>query len=181
MSGRWWPNWTRTGSSGYERTPPRGRTSERSLGPAAGDPGRADHRCPLQCAYCSNPLELVAAREELGTEAWQRVIDEAAALGALQIHFSGGEPAARRDLAQLVAPCATPELYTNLITSGVSLTRRLAAARVEAGLDHVQLSVQDARGANADRIAGYDRGFRHARWSSRAGSPREACRSPSMP
>src|SRR3546814_3771769 len=61
------------------------------------------HRCPLQCPYCSNPVELERAKHELDTYEWQRIIDEAAALGILQIHFSGGEPTARRDLVELVA------------------------------------------------------------------------------
>src|SRR3546814_3581464 len=61
------------------------------------------HRCPLQCPYCSNPLALEAASAELSTDEWKRAIAEAAELGALQIHFSGGEPTARRDLEALVA------------------------------------------------------------------------------
>jgi pyrroloquinoline quinone biosynthesis protein E len=133
------------------------------------------HRCPLQCAYCSNPLELVAAREELGTEAWQRVIDEAAALGALQIHFSGGEPAARRDLEQLVRHAAAAGLYTNLITSGVSLNRQRLAALVEAGLDHIQLSFQDSEAETAERIGNYRdaqaRKLEFAGWVRESGLP----------
>ena len=61
------------------------------------------HRCPLQCPYCSNPLELERAKGELSTAEWQRVMDEAVELGILQVHFSGGEPAVRRDLPGLVA------------------------------------------------------------------------------
>src|SRR4249920_847788 len=76
------------------------------------------HRCPLQCPYCSNPLQLRTARDELSTEDWKRVIDEAAALGVLQIHFSGGEPMVRRDLEALVAHTRAAGLYSNLITSG---------------------------------------------------------------
>ena len=58
------------------------------------------HRCPLRCPYCSNPLELSRASGELDTATWGRVFDEAAALGVLQVHFSGGEPLARRDLVE---------------------------------------------------------------------------------
>ena len=49
------------------------------------------HRCPLQCPYCSNPLELDRANTEMDTAAWQNVLDQAAAMGVLQVHFSGGE------------------------------------------------------------------------------------------
>lgn len=119
------------------------------------------HRCPLQCPYCANPLEMERAAGELDTAAWLRVLDEAAALGVLQVHFSGGEPTARKDLLELVRRAAAGGLYSNLITSGVTLDPAALAALAEAGLDHVQLSFQDADAAQADRIGGYRRG--HAR------------------
>jgi PqqA peptide cyclase len=118
------------------------------------------HRCPLQCPYCSNPLELERASQELDTDEWLRVLDEAAALGVLQVHFSGGEPTARRDLEALVAHAARIGLYTNLITSGVMLDDRRVAALAAAGLDHVQISFQDVDDAEGDRMAGH-KGAQH--------------------
>ncbi len=114
------------------------------------------HRCPLRCPYCSNPLELDRASRELATADWRRILSEAAALGVLQVHFSGGEPMARRDLVELVAHAAKAGLYTNLITSGVLLDQTKMSDLAAAGLDHVQLSFQDAEAGNADRIAGLD-------------------------
>ena len=113
------------------------------------------HRCPLQCPYCSNPVELVRPATELSTDEWKRVLDQAARLGVLQVHFSGGEPTARPDLVDLVAHAEAAGLYTNLITSGVLLTPELLAALAEAGLAHVQLSVQGAEANVADRVAGH--------------------------
>ncbi|HXZ00216.1 MAG TPA: pyrroloquinoline quinone biosynthesis protein PqqE [Stellaceae bacterium] len=112
------------------------------------------HRCPLRCPYCSNPLELERASAELDQATWQRVLSEAAALGTLQVHFSGGEPLVRRDLAALVRHAGAVGLYSNLITSGVLLDRARLAELVEAGLEHVQLSFQDSDAVSADRIAG---------------------------
>jgi len=113
------------------------------------------HRCPLQCPYCSNPLALERAASELDTATWCRVFDEAAALGILQVHFSGGEPAARKDLEALVAHAAERGLYTNLITSAVLLDAGRIEGLVKAGLNHVQISVQDHEPRGADRIGGY--------------------------
>ncbi|MDZ7713138.1 MAG: pyrroloquinoline quinone biosynthesis protein PqqE [Rhodovibrio sp.] len=124
-------------------------------GPPLGLLAELTHRCPLMCPYCSNPLELSGARAELATDEWLRVIDDAAAMGVLQIHLSGGEPVVRRDLEQLVARCRANEIYTNLITAGVLLDEARLAALAEAGLEHVQLSIQDSRAATADRIGGY--------------------------
>ncbi|MEJ2376345.1 MAG: pyrroloquinoline quinone biosynthesis protein PqqE [Pseudolabrys sp.] len=113
------------------------------------------HRCPLACPYCSNPLHLDPRNEELDTATWTRVFQEAAALGVLQVHISGGEPCSRRDIAELVQAAHDAPLYTNLITSGVGVSNEKIAALYDAGLDHVQISIQDSVAASADHIAGY--------------------------
>ncbi len=113
------------------------------------------HRCPLQCAYCSNPTELLKANRELDTEAWLALFDEAADLGVLQIHLSGGEPTLRRDLEQLVAGLSRRGVYTNLITAGVGIAEGRIEALAEAGLDHLQLSFQGARAATTARIGNH--------------------------
>jgi coenzyme PQQ biosynthesis enzyme PqqE len=102
------------------------------------------HRCPLGCPYCSNPLALDARESELDTAAWLRVFREAADLGVLQVHLSGGEPGARRDLVDITAGAHAAGLYTNLITSAVGITNETLAALARAGLDHVQISIQDS-------------------------------------
>jgi pyrroloquinoline quinone biosynthesis protein E len=116
------------------------------------------HRCPLGCAYCSNPLALDKRGDELDTATWGRVFGEAAALGVLQVHLSGGEPAARRDLPEIVKAARVAGLYNNLITSAVGLTSQSLAVLADAGLDHVQISIQDSDGISADYIAGYQGG-----------------------
>jgi len=113
------------------------------------------HRCPLQCPYCSNPRELTARSGEMATEQWLSVLDEAAALGILQVHFSGGEPSARSDLEDIVAHAEGLGLYSNLITAGVLLDRARLDGLAERGLQHVQLSFQGAAPDNADRIGGF--------------------------
>ncbi|MFE2105019.1 pyrroloquinoline quinone biosynthesis protein PqqE [Kitasatospora sp. NPDC059463] len=140
--------------------------------PAAGLPGAATgkrapaplglvaeltHRCPLQCSYCANPVELTKQRDELGTDQWLRVLDQARGLGVLQVHLTGGEPLLRRDLAVIVTHARRLGLYTNLITSGLPLDAARAAELAAAGLDHVQLSVQDADPSQADTVAGLTR------------------------
>jgi pyrroloquinoline quinone biosynthesis protein E len=117
------------------------------------------HRCPLACPYCSNPLELLKSDGELPTETWAGIFSQAADLGVLQLHLSGGEPAARRDLADLVGAAREAGLYVNLITSGIGLTEARLDALEARGLDHVQLSLQGVSAAVADRIGGYTGGF----------------------
>jgi pyrroloquinoline quinone biosynthesis protein E len=121
------------------------------------------HRCPLGCPYCSNPLALEAPKDELDAATWARVFAQAAELGVLQVHLSGGEPAARRDLVEIVISANKAGLYTNLITSAVGLTEKTLGELAAGGLDHVQISIQDSEQASADRIAGYDGAFARKR------------------
>jgi pyrroloquinoline quinone biosynthesis protein E len=133
------------------------------------------HRCPLACPYCSNPVELARKEAELDTGAWVAAFREAADLGVLHVHLSGGEPASRADLVELVAAARDAGLYVNLITSGVGLTERRLAALDAAGLDHVQLSLQGVTAEAADRIGGYKGGFARkmqvAQWVRALGLP----------
>ncbi len=140
------------------------------------------YRCPLHCPYCSNPTHYCRATAsvadpeagrrsarptnamttahatanngELTTDEWRRVIREAAALGVLQIGFSGGEPLARHDLVELVGAARDAKLYTNLITSGIGLDDDRVRALRDAGLDSVQLSFQSDESDLSDEIAG---------------------------
>lgn len=133
------------------------------------------HRCPLACPYCSNPLELTGIKQELATEEWIRVFREAAALGVLHLHLSGGEPASRRDLVELTRAAVDLGLYSNLITSGVGLSEKRLAELGAAGLDHVQLSIQGSTSEMADRVGGYRGGYERkmavAGWVANAGIP----------
>lgn len=112
------------------------------------------HRCPLHCPYCSNPLAMVGGDRELPTADWIRVFGEARDLGVLQLGLSGGEPLARKDLEVLAAAAHERGLYTTLVTSGIGLTRSRAEDLRDAGLEHIQVSIQDSDLDTADRIAG---------------------------
>lgn len=131
------------------------------------------HRCPLQCPYCSNPTELDKVNTELTTAEWQSVMRQAGELGILQVHLSGGEPTARKDLEEILDAAVKAGLYTNLITAGVTLTRDRLMKLADIGLDHVQLSIQDIDPENADRISAYKGGLAKkievARWTKEAG------------
>ncbi|MBB4350757.1 pyrroloquinoline quinone biosynthesis protein PqqE [Aliirhizobium cellulosilyticum] len=113
------------------------------------------HRCPLQCAYCSNPLELLKANREMATEDWLALFDQAADLGVLQIHLSGGEPTLRQDLETLVRRLSDRGVYTNLITAGVGIREGRIDDLARAGLDHVQISFQGAVAATTEKIGNY--------------------------
>lgn len=132
------------------------------------------HRCPLACPYCSNPLELVSREAELDEAGLSALLEQAEALGIVQVHFTGGEPLARRDLEALVARAHGLGLYVNLVTSGIPLSRERLEALARAGVDHVQVSVQASDATLADAIAGHPGHARKRdvlRWVKELGLP----------
>ena len=117
------------------------------------------YRCPLQCPYCSNPLDFAKHSEELTTAQWIEVFRQARELGAAQLGFSGGEPLVRQDLTELIRAARELGYYTNLITSGIGLSEERIAEFAEAGLDHIQISFQAADEEVNNLLAGSSKAF----------------------
>lgn len=117
------------------------------------------YRCPLQCPYCSNPLDFAKQGAELSTAEWIEVFRQARELGAAQLGFSGGEPLVRQDLAELIKAARDLGYYTNLITSGIGLTEARIAEFAEVGLDHIQISFQAADEEVNNLLAGSKKAF----------------------
>jgi pyrroloquinoline quinone biosynthesis protein E len=120
-------------------------------------------------------LELERVAQELTTDSWLDVIDQLSDLGILQVHLSGGEPTVRRDLPDIIRKTTERGIYNNLITSGVAIDRVRFFALVDAGLDHVQLSFQDAEPASAAHISHVsgvqEKKLAFAGWVQEAGLP----------
>jgi pyrroloquinoline quinone biosynthesis protein E len=130
------------GSNNINITPPRWLLAELT------------YACPLQCPYCSNPIDYSQYPSELATEDWKRVLSEARKMGAVQLGFSGGEPLTRKDLVELVQHARRLGYYSNLITSGYGMTEDKIIQLKEAGLDHIQVSIQASTQELNDHIAG---------------------------
>ncbi len=114
------------------------------------------YSCPLQCPYCSNPIDYTVHSNELATEEWKRVFSEARAMGAVQLGLSGGEPLTRKDLPRLVEHARELGYYTNLISSGYGLTEEKIIELKTAGLDHIQISIQAPEKILNNYLAGTD-------------------------
>ncbi|WP_175690322.1 pyrroloquinoline quinone biosynthesis protein PqqE [Burkholderia anthina] len=145
-----------TGSNSPEQAAPGAQ-------PAVGLPlwllAELTYRCPLQCPYCSNPLDFARQGAELSTGQWLKVMAEARRMGAAQIGFSGGEPLVRPDLVELIGEARRLGYYTNLITSGIGLTEQKIADFHRAGLDHIQISFQASDAEVNNMLAGSKKAF----------------------
>lgn len=126
------------------------------------------YRCPLQCPYCSNPLDFARSHDELSAAEWIEVFRQAREMGAAQLGFSGGEPLVRQDLVELIAAARGLGYYTNLITSGIGLTEEKIASFADAGLDHIQISFQAADEEVNNLLAGSQKAFAHKLEMARA-------------
>lgn len=154
------------GSSKTNPTPPRWLLAELT------------YACPLQCPYCSNPLDYANYSTELSTEDWKRVLTEARQMGAVQLGFSGGEPLTRPDLVELVQHARSLGYYSNLITSGYGLTEEKIMQLKAAGLDHIQISIQASSPELNDYLAGtqsFDNKQAVARLIKKHGYPMVLC------
>ena len=131
------------------------------------------YRCPLRCAYCSNPLTYPQAAE-LPANSWRTALREAEDLGVVHVNLTGGEPLLREDLEELMAEANALCLYTNLITSGTPLERQRLERFRNCGLNSVQLSLQGLSTQESHRIAGggvFEHKLEVARWVKELGLP----------
>jgi len=154
------------GSNNLKITPPRWLLAELT------------YKCPLQCPYCSNPLDYTKHNAEISTEDWKRVLTQARKMGAVQLGFSGGEPLTRQDLPELVQHARQLGYYSNLITSGYGLTEEKIIQLKEAGLDHIQVSIQASSQELNDHLAGtesYETKKEVARLVKKHGYPMVLC------
>ena len=115
------------------------------------------YSCPLQCPYCSNPIDYKTRRKnQLETNTWKRVFDQGRELGAVQLGLSGGEPCVRNDLEELIQHGRSLGYYTNLITSTVGMDKKRLDSFVDAGIDHIQISFQGTTAKTSNFFAGTD-------------------------
>ena len=122
------------------------------------------YRCNNDCAHCYNARE--RNFPELSTEQWFKILDQLWALGVPHIVFTGGEATLRNDLPELIHHAESNGQITGLNTNARRLSdEKYLQKLVDAGLDHVQITVEScdeqihdemmrAKGAFKQTIAG---------------------------
>jgi radical SAM protein len=112
------------------------------------------------CAHCRACATTRRDPEELSTEEGKRVLDAVAAMGAPLMVLTGGDPAKRPDLVELVAHGANAGLTMAVTPSGTPLmTRALLLAMKEAGLARLAVSVDGPDAASHDAFRGVSGSF----------------------
>jgi MoaA/NifB/PqqE/SkfB family radical SAM enzyme len=97
-------------------------------------------RCNIDCGYCN---EYDKVSDPVPTETMLRRIDHLASLRASVVSFSGGEPLLHPDLDLLIGRIRSHGMMAGLITNGFLLSPKRIAGLNAAGLDYLQISIDN--------------------------------------
>lgn len=100
------------------------------------------NRCQAACVHCSAAFNMAQKeRQELTTDEFKKLIDQALNLGVVNVTLSGGEPLLREDILELIAHVDQDRANCMMFTNGALLTREMARRLNEAGIFSVMVSL----------------------------------------
>jgi len=97
-------------------------------------------RCNLACKYCN---EFDDFSKPIPLETMKRRIDDLARLGTSVVTLSGGEPLLHPELDEIIAHMRKYSIIAGMITNGYLLTADRIKRLNRAGLDHLQISIDN--------------------------------------
>jgi MoaA/NifB/PqqE/SkfB family radical SAM enzyme len=97
-------------------------------------------RCNLSCTYCN---EYDDFSKPVPVEVMTERLDQLAALGTTIVTFSGGEPLLHPELDRLITHVRNRGILAGMITNGYLLTAQRVQQLNAAGLDHMQISIDN--------------------------------------
>ncbi len=119
------------------------------------------YRCNERCTHCY--LDVFAPNahvpNELTTEECFRIVDELAAMGALNLTFSGGEILTRRDFFEIAQYARRKRFLVRLFTNGILIKPAVADRIAELHPYAVEVSIYGADAETHDRITQISRSF----------------------
>jgi radical SAM protein with 4Fe4S-binding SPASM domain len=109
------------------------------------------YRCNDNCSHCYNARP--RTYPEISTQLWFQIIDRLWEIGIPHIVFTGGEPTLRDDLPELIARAEHNGQITGINTNARRLSdKRFVGRLIDAGLDHVQVTVESHEPAIHDAM-----------------------------
>ena len=99
-------------------------------------------RCNLSCTYCN---EFDDVSKPVALEAMIERVDKLAALGTTLITISGGEPLLHPDLDAIISRVREHGILSGMITNGYLLTAERIQRLNQAGLEHLQISIDNVQ------------------------------------
>jgi radical SAM protein len=118
--------------------------------------------CDLACVHCRACATPARDPGELSTDEGKHLLDDVAAMGTPLVVLTGGDPAKRPDLVELIAHGARSGLVMAVTPSGTALmTRPLLASMRDAGMARLAVSVDGPDAATHDAFRRVDGSFAH--------------------
>lgn len=109
------------------------------------------YRCNNDCHHCYNARPRNFG--EISTQEWMQIIDRLWEIGIPHIVFTGGEPTLRDDLPALISYAESKGQITGVNTNARRLQdTRFLSELVDAGLDHIQITVESHAAAIHDQM-----------------------------
>jgi MoaA/NifB/PqqE/SkfB family radical SAM enzyme len=112
------------------------------------------YKCQSRCEHCYSDSPTRPLEEELTTEELKSVIRQVRGLGAMAVHFSGGEPLLRKDIFDLVSYARSLGLQTRVNTNGILLNEENVKRLKAAGLTECGVSLDSADPAVHNKFRG---------------------------
>jgi MoaA/NifB/PqqE/SkfB family radical SAM enzyme len=97
-------------------------------------------RCNLDCGYCN---EYDQVSKPVPLEEMKRRLDYLAAMGTSIITISGGEPLMHPGLEEVIRHIRSHGMIAGMITNGFLLSKERIASLNAAGLEHLQISIDN--------------------------------------
>ena len=97
-------------------------------------------RCNLDCGYCN---EYDQVSKPVPIEEMKRRLDYLAAMGTSIITISGGEPLMHPELEEVIRHIRKHGMIAGMITNGFLLSKERIASLNAAGLEHLQISIDN--------------------------------------
>ena len=123
---------------------------------------RVTDRCNLECIHCFAGSAKESGDTELSLHEIKGIIDWASGRGSFRLGITGGEPTLRKDLVEIVRYAKDSNLWTMVTTNGYSLTDDLCSALHSAGIDQVDVSLDNSTAALHDHFRGRTGSFERA-------------------
>ncbi len=117
-------------------------------------------RCPMKCAHCYQTER--TGREELDLGGIEDLLDQLAALGVFRFSITGGEPALRDDLHQIVEAAWKRKFLVSLKTTAALLNKQDIERLRENGLSSLAASLYHIEPSEHDEFVGREGAWRHA-------------------
>ena len=114
------------------------------------------YRCVAKCRHCSVQGMKRSTRQELDLSSIQRAVSQAVKLGAVDIHFTGGEALLHPEIEAILSTTRRLGVITSIASNGLTLSAQNVARIKRSGATFVSVSIDSASPEAHDAFRGQE-------------------------